>query len=158
VWSATGSKLYFLNANPPHGDAGDLHSWDPAGGEVTLNRGLMSYFWPALSPSGTTLIYDVYGPPTPDGCAGPPQLWRIDLGSGAISQISRALSTQPVFIAANVVWSDEEQPIACGMSGSSAPDGKVLSHDLTNGSDAPVDVAQAGPNVLTSNLVDAWTN
>jgi hypothetical protein len=158
AWSAIGSKLYFLNANPPHGYAGDLHSWDPAGGDVTLNRGLKSYFWPALSPSGTTLIYDAYGPPTPDGCAGPPQLWRIDLGSGAISQISRASSTQPVFIAANVVWSDEEQPIACGMSGSSGPDGKVLSHDLTNGSDAPVDVAQAGPDVLTSNLVDAWTS
>ena len=41
-----------------------------------------------------------------------------------------ATSTEPVFVSPSVVWSSEEKPCQCGPGGSSAPDGKVIAHNL----------------------------
>lgn len=132
VWSWTGNKLYFLAATTVGGIIGQLGTWDPGSAPVTRSRTLSSYFWPAITPDGATLVFNSYD------SKGLPRLWRLDIATGTLVQLSRGSSSASVFVAPGVVWSSEEKPCQCGPGGSSAPDGNVVAHDLQSGTDTLV--------------------
>jgi len=133
---------------------GDVHSWDPSGGELILARGLTSYFWPKIAPDGQGLAFNSYDTSAPGCPPGMPHLWRLDVGTSTVAQLSTAISTRAVFVGPGVIWSDEEQPGSCGPGGASAPTGRVLAHDLATGHDVIVDVSQfaLGPTPLNAVL------
>jgi hypothetical protein len=150
AWATQGNKLYFL-AQPQHGDIrGDVHSWDPVAGELRVAQGLPSYFWPALAPDDRRLVFNSYD------SAGLPHLWKVDVGAGVKAQLSTGISTHPVFVGHNAIWSDEEKPCDCGLGGMSAPDGNIVAHDLLTGQDTTIGLLDFGPvGVTTSNILDA---
>jgi hypothetical protein len=150
AWAAQGNKLYFL-AQAQHGDIrGDVHSWDPVAGELGVAQALPSYFWPARAPDDRRLVFNSYD------SAGLPHLWNVDVGTGVKAQLSTGISAQPVFVGHNAIWSNEEKPCDCGLGGMSAPDGKIVVHDLQTGQDTTIGLLDFGPDgVSTSNILDA---
>ena len=158
AWAPTGSKLYFLAQKDRGLIDGDVHSWDPSGGEVTVARGLTSYFWPSMAPDGRTMVFDSYDRSAPgDATGGLPHLWRLDLSTGKVAQLSTAISARTLFVSATVVWSDEEQRCECGPGGSSAPTGKVLSHNVLTGQDTVLDLIPSAQGSRINEVRDVWT-
>jgi hypothetical protein len=153
AWARQGNKLYFL-AQPQHGDIrGDVHSWDPVAGELRVAQGLSSYFWPALAPDDRRLVFNSYN------SAGLPHLWKVDVGAGVKAQLSTGISTHPVFVGHNAIWSNEEKPCDCGLGLMSAPDGNIVVHNLQTGQDTTISLLDFGPDgVMTSNILDTSLN
>jgi hypothetical protein len=132
TWSSTGNRLYLLAATTVAGIIGRVGRWEPGSAPVQVSGPLSSYFWPAVSPDDGKLVFNSFDDKSL------PRLWRLDIATGKAVQISSGISTEPVFMGPNVVWSSEEQPCQCGPGGSSAPDGKVVAHNLQSGTDTPV--------------------
>lgn len=142
IWAPSGSTLYFLDTTQQGGISGAVHRWDRANGELKVSSAINSYYWPAMSPDGRFAVFDSLNMSLAD--CGAPQLWRIDLTSGATTQLSKAITTRGVFVRAGTIWSDEEQVIPCGPGGSSVADGKVVAHDLASGQESVVDLELFG--------------
>jgi hypothetical protein len=152
TWDRAGNRLYFLAATTVGGVAGTAKSLDPGGQPVVRSPKLSSYFWPSLSPDGRTLVFNTYGA---QAFSHP---WKLDIASRAKTLLSSATSTEPVFIAPDVVWSNEGIPCACGQSGTSAPDGRVIAHNLKTGVNSVVlEIASLTPSKSpTEDIVDVW--
>lgn len=151
AWTPDASKLYFLVPSERGRIDGNVHSWDPSGGEVILARGLTTYFWPKVSPDGRVLAFDAYD------TGGHPHLWRLDLSTGATAQLSTASTARTVFVSASVVWSEEQQPCECGPGGNSAATGKIVSHNLVTGRDTLVDLTPSTLGSPINAVLDVWT-
>jgi hypothetical protein len=150
-WAMPESKLYFLAESEAHRIDGDLHSWDPIGGDRAIVHGLSRYFWPMLSPDNRRLLFNSYD------SAGLPHLWSVDLATGVFGQLSVGISTHPVFVGTSVAWSNEEAPCNCGPGGASAPDGKLVSHDLITGGETSFSVAGGGQSSADTRFIfDVW--
>jgi hypothetical protein len=113
------------------------------------------FFWPRATPDGAGIVYDAYD------TAGLPHVWRLDLATKGVAQLSTAISSKPVFVTRSTIWSDEEKPCDCGPGGASAPDGSILAHDPGRATDAPVDTSRAAPGVgapqpSTTGIADVW--
>ena len=152
VWDRSGNRLYFLAARAVGEITGTVVSWDPGGQPVARSAKVASYFWPTLSPDGRTLAFNTYG------AQSFPHPWRLDTASRARKQLASATSTQPVFVAPNVIWSNEGIPCKCGLGGTSAPDGRVIAHNLRTGVNSVVlEIASVTPSQSpTEDLVDVW--
>jgi hypothetical protein len=146
VWAPQGANLFFLKMAQQGDIGGDVHSWEPASTEIEVAHGLKTYFWPALGPDGRRIVFNSYD------SKGLPRLWSLDLSTGLSSQLSKGISTDPQFVGHNMVWSNEEKPCECGLGVLSAPDGKVLVHDIQTGHDTPIALS-GSPN---SFIIDAW--
>jgi hypothetical protein len=140
VWSQSGTVLYsFVWNTPPV--TGRIDAAEP-NGHPTIADSLTGFFWPVLAPDGASIVFQAYDTSTPgESTGGLPHLYRIDLQTHAVSQVTSAISTEPVFVGLSTVWSNEGKRCECGPGGSSAPDGAVLAHDLTTGRDSPVDMS-----------------
>jgi len=119
---------------------------------VVRSARLSSYFWPELSPDGRTLVFNIF---TTQGF---PHPWRLDTSSRVRTQVSSATSSQPVFISPDYIWSNEGVPCKCGPAGTSAPDGRVIAHNLRTGVNSVVlgvsDLtASTSP---TADIEDVW--
>jgi hypothetical protein len=152
TWSRTVNRLYLLAAAKAGGIGGRVGSWEPGGAPAQLSGTLSSYFWPAVSPDDAKLVFNSYD------ANNLPRLWRLDIATGKVVQISGGISTEPVFVSPGIVWSSEEQACQCGAAGSSAPDGKVVAHDLLSGTDTLVAdftgfTLSAAP---TRDILDVW--
>lgn len=157
AWAPNASKLYFLATSERGRIDGDIHSWDPSGGEVTVARGLTTYFWPKVAPDGRMAAFDSYDLSAPgEATGGLPHLWRLDLSTGKVAQLSTAISERTVFVSASVVWSDEGQRCSCGPGGASQPTGRVLSHNLVTGQDTVVDLIPSTPGSRINEVLDVW--
>jgi hypothetical protein len=156
AWAPTGSELYYLAPTQQGEIAGTVHSWNSSGGGVIRGQVLAAYVWPVVAPDGLSLVFNSYD------SSGLPHLWRLDLRTGAVGQVSTAISSRAVFVGAGVVWSGKEQPCSCGIGGVSAPTGKVVSHDLQNGHEAFVDLTwwldPLSNPVSDGALLDVWTH
>jgi hypothetical protein len=150
LWSPTAAKLYFLAPSQSHGISGSVRSWDAPNGEAPLVGGLPSYSWPAMSPSGSLIVFTSYD------ATGLPHVWKIDLATLGVSQISKLVSSHPVFVGPHAVWSNAEKPCECGPGGASAPDGSALSHDLVTGTDAGVQLDVSILSGPTNVVLDTW--
>jgi len=152
VWDRAGNRLYFLAPTVAGAIRGQVRSWDPGGTPVVRSAVLTSYFWPAISPDGRVLAFNSYD------AKGLPHLWRLDIASRLSAQISKSISTAPVFVAAGVVWSTEEKPCACGLGGASEADGKVIGHDMQSATDTVVgDFNGFTPSQApTRDILDVW--
>jgi hypothetical protein len=152
TWATRSDKLYFLHESVTHGVSGDLHSWDPLGGEVPVAHGLSSYFWPRTSPDYQGLLFDSYD------TSGLPHLWSVDVSSGKATQISTGMSSVPVFVGTSFVWSNEEQLCNCGPVGASAPDGKLVARELQTGHEVSFSLASSAPpeEANTRFIDDVW--
>jgi len=152
TWDRAGNRLYFLAATTTAGIVGTVKSLDPGRKPVVRSPKLSSFFWPTLSPDGRTLVFNTYG------AQRFPHPWRLDISSRARKQLSSATSTQPVFISADVVWSNEGVPCACGAGGTSAPDGRVIAHNLRSGINSVVlEIASlTSSKSPTGDIVDVW--
>ena len=163
VWSAAGAVLYYP-VSGEGGVTGEVDSFDAVHGSQTIATGLKGYYWPANVPDGTGIIYDTYDSSVP-GCGGVPHLWWLDLvGAHQATQVSRSVSSQPVFVGRGEVWSNEETKTPCGPGGASARDGVVLAHNMTTRTDTPVDLRGMLPGAGgfgleesdVGNVVDTW--
>ncbi|HEY2599641.1 MAG TPA: hypothetical protein VGJ79_14320 [Candidatus Dormibacteraeota bacterium] len=152
TWDRSGDRLYFLAATTAAGIAGAVKSLDPGGQPVARSPKLTSYFWPTLSPDGRTLVFDTYG------AQQFPHPWRLDIASRVKTQLSSATSTQPVFTAPLVIWSNEGIPCKCAPRGTSAPDGRVIAHNLKTGVNSVVlEIATVDQRQdPTADIVDVW--
>lgn len=152
VWDRSGNRLYFLAAKVVGEIAGTVVSWNPGGQPVALSAKVSSYFWPTLSPDGTTLVFNTYG------AQSFPHPWRLDIARRVRAVVASATSTQPVFIGPDVIWSNEGIPCACGIGGTSAPDGRVIAHNLKTGVNSVVlEIASLTPSKSpTEDIVDVW--
>ena len=154
AWSSTGSTVYFF-VQGEQGFVGELDSVGPSGQAQTVVSSINGFFWPRVTPDGAGIVYDAY-----DG-AGLPHLWRLDLGTQGVAQLSTALSSKPVFVTKSAIWSDEEKPCDCGPGGASAPDGAILEHNVSGATDTPVDTSRTAPGVgaprpSTTGIADVW--
>lgn len=127
TWDRAGDRLYFLAGTTTSGIAGTVKSLDPGGQPVARSARLSSYFWPMLSPDGKTLVFNTFT------AQGFPHPWRLDTTSRVRVQVSSATSSQPVFIGSDYIWSNEGVPCKCGPAGTSAPDGRVIAHNMRTG-------------------------
>jgi hypothetical protein len=152
VWDRAGNRLYFLAATSAAEIKGQVRSWDPGGQPVARSGNLTSYFWPAISPDGRALVFNSFD------AKDLPHLWRLDIASRLSAQIANSSSTAPVFVAPALVWSTEERPCECGPGGSSAPDGKVVAHDIQGGTETAVgDFNGFTPSTApTQDILDVW--
>jgi hypothetical protein len=154
AWGLTGSTVYFF-VQGEQGFIGELDSVGVSGQAQTVVSSINGFFWPRATPDGGGIVYDAYD------TAGLPHMWRLDLGTQAVAQLSTALSSRPVFVTKNSIWSAEEKPCECGPGGASAPDGTILAHDLSNAADAPVDTSRTvsaitTPQPSTTDIADVW--
>jgi hypothetical protein len=158
TWSPTGNTLFFYASNQS-GQSGELDRLDANGQRQVLASGLQRAFWLRMSPDGHSIIYNSSDNSVPD-CGGVPHLWRIDIATGGATQISKAISSGPVFVQPTVIWTDEQQTSPCGPGGPSTEDGVILAHELNTGLDATVDTslipAGTGGPLVTWNLLDVW--
>jgi hypothetical protein len=152
TWDRGGNRLYFLAATTVKGIAGTAKSLDPGAQPVVRSPKLSSYFWPTISPDGKTLAFNTYG------AQAFPHPWKLDIASRVKTLLSSATSTQPVFVAPDVVWSNEGIPCACAPRGTSAPDGRVISHNLKTGINSVVlEISNLTPSKSpTGDIVDVW--
>ena len=154
AWAPTGSTAYFF-VQGEQGFIGELDSVGASGQAQTVVPSINGFFWPRVTPDGAAIVYDAY-----DG-AGLPRIWRLDLATHAVAQLSTALSSKPVFVNRTVFWSDEEKPCDCGPGGQSAPDGVILAHNVSGVTDTPVDTSRTAPGVgapqpTTTGILDVW--
>jgi hypothetical protein len=154
AWSPTGSTVYFF-VRGEQGFVGELDSVGPSGQAQTVLGSITGFFWPRVTPDGAGIVYDAYDP------TGLPQLWRLDLATKSVRQLSLTVTSKPVFATRNVIWSDDEKPCDCGPGGASAPDGSIMAHNLSGGSDTLVDTSHTVPGVgapppSTSGVADVW--
>jgi hypothetical protein len=106
-------------------------------------------------------VYDAYNS---DPCGGVPHLWTFDLASAGASQLSTAISAEPVFMSQTIVWSNEQKIGQCGPGGESGPDGVILALDMGTGRDSVVDTTQTVPGIggpplplpSTGYVLDVW--
>jgi hypothetical protein len=142
-WAMQGSKLYFIGE-------GDLQSWDPIGGQLHIMHDFSSCIWPRVSPDNRWVLFNCY--------VDLPHLWGVDLATGVFARLATSVSTYPVFVGTSVAWSTEEAPCNnCGPGAASAPDGKLVSHDLRTGNETSFSVAggvQSGAD--TRSILDVW--
>jgi hypothetical protein len=152
TWDRSGDRLYYLAATTVAGIVGTVKSLDPAGQPVVRSPKLSSYFWPTLSPDGKTLVFNTYG------AQSFPHPWKLDIASRVRTVLASATSTQPVFIAPNVIWSNEGVPCACAPRGTSAPDGRLIAHNLKTGVNSVVlEIANLTQSKSpTGDIVDVW--
>jgi hypothetical protein len=132
VWRPSGSLLYFSfwPGQPP---ATQVDAIDAAGQRRTVASGVGGLNWPSMTPDGLGIVY------TAVDAAGHPHLWRLDLATGAATQVGKVITAVTEFVGPNVVWTNEGTPCECGPGGNSMPTGVVIAHDLIAGSDATVD-------------------
>jgi hypothetical protein len=154
AWAPTGSTVYFF-VQGEQGFVGELDSVGASGQAQTVVSAINGFFWPRVTPDGAAIVYDAY-----DG-AGLPHIWRFDLGTHAVAQLSTSISSKPVFVTRSVLWSDEEKPCDCGMGGQSGPDGAILSRNLSGATDTQVDMSRTAPGVgapqpTSTGIVDVW--
>ena len=154
AWAATGSTVYFF-VQGEQGFIGELDTVGPSGQAQTVVTSINGFFWPRATPDGAGIVYDAYD------TAGLPHVWRLDLATKGVAQLSTAISSKPVFVTRSTIWSDEEKPCDCGPGGASAPDGSILAHDPGRATDAPVDTSRAAPGVgapqpSTTGIADVW--
>jgi len=152
TWDRAGNRLYFLAATTVAGLVGTVKSLDLGGQPVVRSPKLSSYFWPSLSPDGRTLVFNTYG------AQSFPHPWKLDVASRVRTQVSSATSSQPVFISSDYIWSDEGVPCKCGPAGTSAPDGRVIAHNLRTGVNSVVlGVAELTASTSpTNDIEDVW--
>jgi hypothetical protein len=140
VWGPTGSTLY---VSVP-GSAGPIAELDKIVGypavQIVVTTRLNGYSWPAVAHDGASIVYNAPDSSVPT-CGGLPHLWSVELGTGNVTQLSKAVSSTPVFVGPDVVWANEEKLGQCGPGGPSQPDGVILAHDLKTGLDTPVDMS-----------------
>jgi hypothetical protein len=159
MWAPTGATLYMVVREADQTDE-DLVGVSRNGSQsILMQGGLTGVNWPVLSPDGKSILFDTYDSSTSgQATGGLPHLWSLDIVSALAGQISDAVSTEPVFIGTNVVWSNEEQPCECGMGGASQPDGFLIAHDLGTHTDTRVDaeliVPAPGAPPTTYNIQD----
>ena len=154
AWSATGSTVYFF-VQGEQGFVGELDSVGASGQAQTVVAGINGFFWPRATPDGTAIVYDAYD------SAGLPHLWRLDVATHGVAQLSTGLGSKPVFVTKNFLWWDEEKPCDCGPGGASAPDGVILAHNLSSATDTAVDTSQSAPGIgapqpSTREIADVW--
>jgi hypothetical protein len=154
AWGLTGSTVYFF-VQGEQGFIGELDSVGVSGQAQTVVSSINGFFWPHVTPDGAAIVYDAYDSP------GLPHIWRFDLATQAVAQLSTAISSKPVFVTRTVLWSDEEKPCDCGPGGQSAPDGAILAHNLSGATDTPVDTSLSAPGVgapppTTTGILDVW--
>jgi hypothetical protein len=154
AWAASGSTVYFF-VQGEQGFVGELDSVGPSGQAQTVVASINGFFWPRATPDGAGIVYDAYD------SAGLPHLWRLDLATKGVAQLSTALSSKPVFATRTTIWTDEEKPCDCGPGGASAPDGSIMAHNVSSASDTLVDTSHTAPGVgapqpSTIGIVDVW--
>ena len=154
AWAPAGSTVYFF-IQGEQGFIGELDSVGASGQAQTVVSSINGFFWPRVTPDGTGIVYDSYD------SAGLPHTMRLDLATHAVAEFSTAISSKPVFVTRTVLWSDEEKPCDCGLGGQSAPDGAILAHNLSGGTDTPVDTSRTAPGVgapppTTTGILDVW--
>jgi hypothetical protein len=154
AWAATGSTVYFF-VQGEQGFIGELDSVGPSGQAQTVVTSINGFFWPRGTPDGAGIVYDAYDN------TGLPQLWRLDLGTKGVAQLSLTITSKPVFVTRDTIWSDDEKPCDCGPAGASAPDGSIMAHNLGSASDKLVDTSRTAPGVgapqpSTTGIVDVW--
>ena len=140
AWSATGSTVYFF-VRGEQGFIGELDSVGASGQAQTVVSSINSFFWPRATPDGTGLVYEALDD------AGLPHLWRLDLATKAVAQLSTRLSSKPVFVTRGTIWADEEIPCECGPAGATMRDGTILAHNVGGATDTPVDTSRTAPGV-----------
>ena len=152
TWDRAGNRLYFLAATTLVGIGGTVNSLDPGGQPVVRSAKVSSFFWPSLSPDGRALVFNTYGAQIF------PHPWRLDIAKRAKTQLSSSTSTHPVFVAPDVIWSNEGIPCTCGLGGTSAPDGRVIAHNLKTGVNSVVlEISNLTPSKSpTADIVDIW--
>ena len=154
AWAETGSTVYFF-VQGEQGFIGELDSVGPSGQAQTVLASINGFFWPRATPDGAGIVYDAYDN------AGLPHLWRLDLATKGVTQLSTALSSKPVFVTRRTIWTDEEKPCDCGPGGASAADGSILAHNLGAATDILVDTSRTAPGVgapqpSTTGVADVW--
>jgi hypothetical protein len=154
AWAATGSTVYFF-IQGEQGFVGELDSIGPSGQAQTVLASINGFFWPHVTPDGAGIVYNAYDP------TGLPQLWRLDLATKTVAQLSTTLTTKPVFVTRDTIWSDDEKPCDCGIGGASAPDGSIMAHSVSGATDKLVDTSNTAPGVgapqpSTSGILDVW--
>jgi hypothetical protein len=152
TWDRAGNRLYFLSTSKAGSISGTVKSLDPGGQPVTSSPKLSSYFWPTLSPDGRTLVFNTYG------AQSFPHPWKLDIASRVRTLAASATSTQPVFISADIIWSNEGVPCVCGPGGTSQPDGRLIAHNLKTGVNSVVLGLGTLPGSTspTSAIEDVW--
>ena len=147
AWGPAGSVLYFAGASS-QGFTGEIDSVDEAGHRSSVATGLRSFCWPVMAPDGGSIVFDAYDTSAPgQATGGLPHLWQIELASRTALQLTTAFTSHAAFVGPSVVWAEEETPCNCGPGGPSAPDGVVLAHDLSTGTDAKVDTSALLPGI-----------
>src|SRR4029077_1277369 len=101
AWAPTGITLYFLA--PLQGMAGEVDSLDASSRRLALASNVSGLFWPSVAPAGASIVYDTYVSSPGDTCGGLPHLWSFNLATHVASQLSPAISSEPVFVAQTVV-------------------------------------------------------
>jgi hypothetical protein len=158
AWLPTGSVLYFSfwQGQPTNWQVDSIDANVQRRTVASPTRGLS---WPSMAPDGRGIVYIT------EDSAGLPRLWRLDLATGATTQVGKAITAVTVFVGPNVIWTNEGKPCECGPGGNSTPTGVVLAHDLITGSDTAVDFSSfrapggtyptAAPSGAES-VMDAW--
>jgi hypothetical protein len=154
AWAATGSTVYFF-VRGEQGFTGELDSVGLSGQAQTVVTSITGFFWPRVTPDGAGIVYDAYDP------TGLPQLWRLDLATKTVAQLSLTITSNPVFVTRSVIWSDDDKPCDCGPLGASAPDGSIMAHNLSGGGDTLVDTSRTAPGVgapqpSATGITDVW--
>jgi hypothetical protein len=154
AWSPTGSTVYFF-VRGEQGFIGELDSVGPSGQAQTVVTGINGFFWPRATPDGSGIVYEAWDN------ASLPHIWRLDLATKGVAQLSAKLSSIPVFVTKSTIWTDEEKACDCGLGGASMPDGTILAHNVSSATDTPVDTSRTAPGVgapqpTTTGLVDVW--
>jgi hypothetical protein len=152
AWSATGSTVYFF-VRGEQGFTGELDSVGPPGQAQTVVTSINGFFWPRATPDGSGIVYEAWDN------AGLPHVWRLDLATKGIAQLSTKLGSIPVFVTSGTVWMNEEKPCDCGLGGASMQDGTILAHNMSSSTDTPVDTSRTAPGVgapqpSTTEIVD----
>lgn len=149
IWAPTGATLYVVVHGVSITD--ELDSIGPDGTRSVVMGGLPGVNWPVLSPDGSAFLFDTYDATAPgEATGGLPHLWRLDIATAHAMSISGAVSSQPVFVGTNVVWSNEEKPCQCGPGGASQADGVVLAHDLGTSTDVNVNMDPVMPGTAVA--------
>jgi hypothetical protein len=162
AWAPTGGTLYFLQSTQD--STGEVDRVDATGRHVMPSSIVTGLFWPRVTPSGASIVYDAYHSPSGDTCGGVPQLMNFDLASAGASVLSTAISAEPVFVSQTIVWSNEQKVGQCGPGGESGPDAVILAHDMVTGRDSVVDTTQTVPGIggpplpppSTAHVLDVW--
>lgn len=154
AWSPSGSTVYFF-VRGEQGFIGELDSVGPSGQAQTVVTSINGFFWPRVTPDGAGIVYEAID------SAGLPHVWRLDLATKGMAQLSTKLSSIPVFVTRSTIWMDEEKPCDCGLGGVSMPDGTILAHNVSSATDTPVDTSRTAPGVgapqpSTIGIVDVW--